>query len=317
MLKSSVDYLVYNIIGLSHDLQISHILSFFIYDVIKLISLLFIFILILSFLRTYLPINKINKWMEKAKYGTSYLTAAIFGAITPFCSCSSIPIFLGFIKSGIPMGVGFSFLITSPIVNQYLLAIMIPFFGIKITILYALTGILIGTFAGMILGRFNLKEEIHSSFRSIEEIDKNCCSNFKERINFAIKESTDLIKKVWIWIIVAIGIGAIIHNYIPRESIELITNKTGIFSVPLATIIGVPMYGSCASIIPITYVLFEKGLSLGTVLAFAMSVSALSLPEAIILKKALSLKLIIAFFSIVTFGIILIGYIFNALQYIL
>lgn len=214
------------------------------------------------------------------------------------------------------MGVAFSFLITSPIVNEYLVVLMLGFFGWKITVAYVLSGILIGVISGLILGKMKLEKHlVKDLFSKNQEAEKEIRYNgFKKRIIFGLNEAISIIRKLWIWILIGVGIGAIIHNYIPAEVIQSIVSKGGFFSVPIAVILGVPMYGSCAAIVPIAIVLFEKGVPIGTALAFMMAISALSLPEAIILRRALKLKLILIFFAIVAAAIILTGFLFNLLQ---
>lgn len=319
MLGELVDLILYSLCGLNPAIKWVESLNFFIYDSIKILLLLLVMISIIGFLRTYLPQNKIKKWISGKKYGSSNVFASLFGAITPFCSCSSIPIFLSFLKAGIPLGVTFSFLITSPLVNEYLVVLMIGFFGWKITLAYVISGILIGVISGLILGRMKLEKYLVKDLISTtDNIKKEIkYDGIKKRVLFGLNEAVSIFKKLWLWILVGVGIGAIIHNYIPSELIQLIISKGGLFAVPIAVILGVPMYGSCAAIVPIAVVLFEKGVPLGTALAFMMAIAALSLPEAVILRRAMKLKLIAIFFGVVTLAIILTGYIYNFLQIIL
>lgn len=284
-------------------------IAFFIYDSIKIILLLFIMITLIGFLRSYLPKNKIKNWLSK-KSGLGNFFASIFGSITPFCSCSSIPIFLSFLEAGVPLGVTFSFLITSPLVNEYLVVLMFGFFGWKITLAYVISGILIGMFSGIIIGKLKLDKYLEKDVTSPKQF-KDTKHTLKSRFNYGLNEGVSIVKKIWLWILVGVGIGAVIHNFVPSSSVQQIVALGGIFAVPLAVLIGVPMYGSCAAIVPIDLVLFQKGMPLGTALAFMMAVSALSLPQAIILKRAMKLKLILIFYGIVTLGIILTGYVFN------
>ncbi len=316
MLQVTIDWLLYGLIGLDSSSKLVQSLNFFIYDSIKIILLLFFMIFAMGFIRTYIPQNKVKKWLSGRKKGLVHLMASLFGAITPFCSCSSIPIFLSFLKAGIPLGVTFSFLITSPLVNEYLVVLMLGFFGWKITAAYVASGILIGVISGLILGSMKLekhlvKDLISSNSKAAKEIKYD---GIKERLVFGLDESTSIIKKLWVWVLVGVGVGAAIHNYVPSELIHGLIAKGGIFAVPIATIIGVPIYGSCAAIVPIAVVLFQKGVPLGTALAFMMAVAALSLPEAIMLRRAMKLKLIAIFFGITTLAIIFTGYLLNALQ---
>jgi len=319
MLSEIVDWILYSVCGLNPELKWVESLNFFIYDSIKIILLLFAMISIIGFLRTYLRQNEVKKWISGKKYGFNNLIAACFGAITPFCSCSSIPIFLSFLKAGIPLGVSFSFLITSPLVNEYLVVLMLGFFGWKITLAYVISGILIGVICGLVLGRMKLEKYlvedlISANNKSGKKIKYN---SIKKRINFGLNEALSIIKKLWLWVLVGVGIGAVIHNYVPSEVIQSVVSKGGVFAVPLVVILGVPMYGSCAAIVPIAVVLFEKGVPLGTALAFMMAIAALSLPEAVILRRAMKLKLIAIFFGVVALAIILTGYLYNLLQGIL
>jgi len=315
MIKLFADWLVYSIFRLEPSSKPGAVINFFIYDSVKILLLLFVMISIIGFFRTFLPQHKIKGWLAKSKaFGN--LFASLFGAVTPFCSCSSIPIFLGFLKVGIPLGVTFSFLITSPLINEYLVVLMLGFFGWRITAWYVLSGICIGVISGIILGRMHLERYISQDI-SVNQSQINLeikFKGFKQRISFGIAEAKIIVKRLWFWVLLGVGIGSLIHNYIPRETIQSIMSKTGNFSVPLATLLGVPMYGSCAAIVPIAVALFRKGIPLGTALAFMMAISALSLPEAVILKRAMKLRLIAIFFGIVALAIILTGYLFNLLQ---
>ena len=313
MLEETVDWTLYSFIGLDPAKAWAVALNFFIYDSIKIIFLLFIMIAAVGFLRTYLPQHKVRKWVTGKKRGLSNLIASSFGAITPFCSCSSIPIFLSFLKAGIPLGVAFSFLVTSPLVNEYLVVIMLGFFGWKITLAYVVSGIFIGMISGLVLGRMKLEKYLVKDIMPAGK-EQEKYEGITERMRFGLNESISIIRKLWIWILLGVGIGAVIHNYIPSELIQSIVSKGGLFAVPIAVILGVPMYGSCAAIVPIAVVLFNKGVPLGTALAFMMATAALSLPEAIILRRAMKLKLIAIFFGIVALAIILTGYVFNLLQ---
>lgn len=288
-------------------------LSFFIYDSIKIIFLLFIMIFLIGILRSYLPEQKIKLWLSKKKLGLGNFMASCFGAITPFCSCSSIPLFLSFVRAGVPLGITFSFLITSPLVNEYLVVLMIGFFGWKITVAYIIFGILIGVVTGLILGKMKLEKYL---IKDVAQANKKCCgcSVKINKYQYGYNEAKSITKKTWLWIVAGVGLGALIHNMVPEAVVHSIIGKGGLWTVPIAVIIGVPIYANCAAIIPVALVLFEKGVPLGTALSFMMATAALSLPEAIILKRVMKTKLILIFFGIVTIGIIIIGYLFNFLQ---
>jgi len=318
MLQLIVDWLVYSLFKLNPQVKWAQVINFFIYDSIKILLLLFVLISVIGFLRSYLPADKIKQWLSRKKVFPNFL-AAMFGAVTPFCSCSSIPIFISFLEAGVPLGVTFSFLITSPLVNEYLVILMLGFFGFKITLFYVLSGIAIGVICGLILGRMKLEKYLEKDLINQDKQDRSekTLKSFKSRLLFGIDEARSIVKKLWPWILIGVGLGAFIHNFVPQELVGKLISKTGFFSVPIATLIGVPMYGSCAAIVPIAVALFQKGFPLGTALAFMMAVAALSLPEAIMLRRAMRLKLIAIFFMVTTLAIILTGYLFNLLQKVL
>ncbi len=314
MLLTFADWFAYMLLGLSPESSLGKTVHFFIYDSIKIIFLLFSMIFIMGFFRSFLSQEKIKGWIKKRALSGNIL-AASFGAMTPFCSCSSIPIFLGFLEAGIPLGVTFSFLITSPIINEYLVVLMLGFFGWKITFLYVLSGLLIGTVAGAVLGKMDLDSYLVADMIARQQVQKPVrYPSLLSRIAYGWHEALSITRKIWMWVLIGVGIGALIHNYVPQEAVQGIIQKTGIFSVPIATALGVPMYGSCAAIVPIAVVLFQKGIPLGTALAFMMAIAALSLPEAIMLRRAMRLPLIMIFFGITAAAIILTGYMFNFLQ---
>jgi len=318
VLQLVIDWLTYSILKLSPDSRLGSSINFFIYDSVKIILLLYVLIAAIGFLRSFISQQKIKSWIIGTK-GWGNFFASLFGAVTPFCSCSSIPIFISFLRAGVPLGITFSFLITSPLINEYLVVLMLGFFGWKITLAYIISGMAIGIVSGAVLGKMKLERYVEKDIlaENAEEISEIKYKGIRQRIVFGIQESNSIVRKLWIWVLIGVGLGAFIHNYVPQETIHAIISKTGIFSVPIATIIGVPMYGSCAAIVPIAVVLFQKGVPLGTALAFMMAVAALSLPEAIMLRRAMKLKLIAIFFAITTLAIIVTGYLFNALQNIL
>jgi uncharacterized membrane protein YraQ (UPF0718 family) len=317
MLSEISDWLTYSLLGFDSSSAAGHAVNFFIYDSAKIILLLFLLVFAMGFLRTYIPRSKVRKWLT-ARRGAGNLFASLFGAVTPFCSCSSIPVFLGFMEAGVPLGPAFSFLITSPLVNEYLVILMLGFFGIKITVAYILCGIIIGTVAGLALGRMNLERHLVRGLVSEAKAPAEASySSLRERLLFGKDEAFSIVKKIWLWIVAGVGIGALIHNYVPQETIQALVSSGGIFSVPLATLLGVPVYGNCVAIVPIAVVLFQKGVPLGTALSFMMATAALSLPEAVILRRAMNLKLILIFFAIVASAIIATGYLFNLLETVL
>ena len=317
MLLRFADWFVYVLLGLSRDNPWGGAVHFFVYDSLKILALLFSLIFVMGVLRSFLPQHRIKEWIKKRSI-LGNVVAAAFGALTPFCSCSSIPIFISFLEAGLPLGVTFSFLITSPIINEYLVVLMLGFFGWKITVLYVLSGLMIGIVSGLILGKMNLEEHLVKDMAAAPaQGAQTAFPSFFSRVRYGWEEAASITRKIWMWVLLGVGIGSLIHNFVPQEAVQGIISRTGIFSVPLATALGVPMYGSCAAIVPIAVVLFQKGIPLGTALAFMMAIAALSLPEAIMLRRAMKLPLIMTFFGITSGAIILTGYLFNALQRVL
>ncbi len=315
MLKHSIDWLCYDLLKLDSASRLVSGVNFFLYDSVKILLLLFFMIAAIGVFRSFISQKRVKKAFGKNRVG-AHLAASLFGAVTPFCSCSSIPLFISFLKSGIPLGVTFSFLITSPLINEYLVVLMLGFFGVRITIAYVISGMAMGVAAGMILGRMNLERFLEPDIVSQAEANGEDAvyRNVKERVAFGVNEAIGIVKKLWLWVLGGVGIGALIHNFVPQEMVRSVVAATGPFSVPIATLIGVPLYGSCAAIVPIAVILFQKGFPLGTALSFMMAVAALSLPEAVMLRRAMKLNLIAAFFGITTGAIIVTGYVFNFLQ---
>ena len=313
MFESIADFLIYRLLGLNPEDRTSSAIHFFVYDVMKIFFLLFAMVFVIGVIRTWLPEYRLKKWMSRGGLWGNFF-AALFGAITPFCSCSSIPLFISLLKAGVPLGVTFSFLVTSPIINEYLVIIMAGEFGVPVTVAYVLSGLTIGTLAGAILGKMGLERMLEKDITTGAEVSAEQTDyTFVSRLKAGWMESVSVVKQVWMWVIVGVAAGAFIHNYVPQEFIHGMMQATGVFSVPLATLLGVPMYGSCATIVPVAAVLFEKGIPLGTALAFMMAMSALSLPEAIMLRRVMRLPLIALYFGITTLAIIGTGYLLNAL----
>lgn len=312
MLLKLADWLVYSLMGLDPEAHHAHALHFFIYDLMKIFLLLSVLIFLIGVIRTYLPEEKLKGWMSKGGLFGNFV-AALFGAITPFCSCSSIPLFISFLKAGAPLGVTFSFLVTSPLINEYLVILMLGTFGWKITLLYVAFGMGMGIASGGIIGKMRMEGHLEHDIIDPGHVPGQSHNGltFAGRLKFGWDEASSIIRKIWIWIVIGVGIGAIIHNYVPQESIHAVMEKTGIWSVPIATILGVPLYGSCAAIVPVAVVLFEKGIPLGTALAFMMAMAALSLPEAIMLRRVMKLSLIGIFFGVTSGAIIISGYLMN------
>lgn len=313
MLLKFADLLVYRLGGFSPDSKFGGALHFFVYDAVKILVLLAVMVFVIGVIRTWLPEDKLKRWMTGRGIAGNFV-AALFGAVTPFCSCSSIPIFISLLKAGAPLGVTFSFLIASPIINEYLAVIMAAEFGLPITAAYVVCGLAIGTAVGAILGRMNLGKYLeHDMLGTPYDFKNTGKQTLASRLRFGWMEAVTVVRQIWLWVLAGVALGALIHNYVPQETITGVVAAAGVFGVPIATLVGVPMYGSCAAIVPIAVVLFEKGIPLGTALAFMMAVSALSLPEAIMLRRVMRLPLIVIFFGVTTVAIIALGYILNAL----
>jgi len=313
MLLELTDWLVYDSLHLDAATRFGKAVHFFVYDTVKIFLLLAGMIFVIGILRTWLPEHRLRRWMSRGGMGGN-LVAAVFGAITPFCSCSSIPIFISLLKAGVPLGVTFSFLVTSPIINEYLVVLMAGEFGVPITLAYVGSGLVIGTCTGALLGRMQLEHHLESDIIAAAEVSGDGVQHtWNTRLRYGWTEAVTVIRQIWLWVMVGVGIGALIHNYVPQDTIHHLMEAAGVFSVPIATVLGVPMYGSCAAIVPIAVVLFEKGIPLGTALAFMMAMAALSLPEAIMLRRVMRLQLIALYFGITTLAIVFTGYWLNLL----
>jgi len=288
-------------------------INFFIKDIIKIFFLLTSIVFAVSFIRSYLPPEKIKKILSNKFPILGYILAALIGTVTPFCSCSAIPLFIGFIESGVPLGVTFSYLISAPMVNEVAAILLFGLFGFKIAAIYIISGVLIAIIVGFILGKLKLEHLVEDYVYKIKvKQDFSIKLTIKDRLQQSYLYTVDLVKKVFPYIIVGVGLGAFIHGYAPANLLVTIANKDNIFAVPIAVLIGVPLYSNAAGTIPIVKALLEKGLPIGTALSFMMAVTALSLPEMIILRKVLKPKLLFLYVIILTLGIIFTGYLFNA-----
>ncbi|HHW20339.1 permease [Thermodesulfovibrio thiophilus] len=314
MLKDIVSYITYGLMHLERGSQLGDAIEFFIYDTIKIILLLAIIIFVVSFIRSFFSPEKTKKILSNKKEFIGNILAALFGIFTPFCSCSAVPLFIGFIEAGVPLGVTFSFLISSPMINEVAVVLLWGFFGWKIAAIYMVTGLLVAIVGGFIIGKLKLEKWVEEyvykfNFGPKKELIKQ---TLKERLLYAKLNTVDILKRVWLFIIIAIAIGGFIHGYVPQDLLVNYAGKGSPFAVPIAVALGVPLYSNAAGILPIVYALMEKGLSIGTVLAFMMAVTALSLPEMIILRKVLKIQLLAVFIGIMTVTIIAVGYLFNA-----
>ncbi|HNV30187.1 MAG TPA: permease [Cyclobacteriaceae bacterium] len=317
-LQHLADWLIYSVLKIDSTSKLGDALNFFVYDSIKIFILLMIVTLLMGTINSYFPIDKVRSFLTKRKwYGLDYFVASFFGTITPFCSCSSVPLFIGFVKGGIPLGITFAFLISSPLVDAVTVAIFWGMFGLKTTLIYVVSGIILSMIAGYTLGRMKLEplltdwvKQLLKNKQDLSEYQEETLS-FIQRIPAIANEALSIVKGVSLYILIGVAIGGLMHGYIPTGFFEEYISKSNPLAVPLAVIVGVPLYSNTAGILPIMQVLVEKGIPLGTVIAFSMSVVALSIPEALLLKKIMTTKMLMIFLAVVTICIILSGYIFN------
>jgi hypothetical protein len=318
-IQDLADWLVFDVFKLEAGKHLTEALNFFIYDSVKILLLVFVIIFFMGIVNSYFPVEKVRNYLSRKKlYGFEYLVASLFGVVTPFCSCSSVPLFIGFVKGGIPLGVTFSFLITSPLVNEVAIGLFIGLFGLKTTVIYVISGVLLGTISGIILQKLKLEKYLTPWVQQVlENSQKETAqfvaekTSFKDRIPSIWKETKSILMGILPYVLVGIAIGGLMHGYIPEGFFEQYMGKDNWFAVPAATILAVPMYSNASGILPVAQVLVSKGIPLGTAIAFMMGVVGLSLPEAMLLKKVMTVKLIGIFFSVVTLCIIISGYIFN------
>jgi len=318
-IQSFADWLIYSFFGIDASSNFGKALDFFVYDTIKILLLLFVIVFIMGIVNSYLPIDKLRNFLANKKlFGLEYFSASVFGAITPFCSCSSVPLFIGFVRGGIPLGVTFSFLITSPLVNEVALAMFFGMFGLKATLLYAGSGILLGTFGGWLLGKMKLEPLLTDWVKNLlaqdllkAEAYQEEKIPFQQRLPEITKSAWEIVRGVLVYVIIGIAIGAAMHGYVPEQFFAYYLGTGAWWTVPLAVILAVPMYANAAGIIPVIQVFVAKGVPIGTAIAFMMATVGLSIPEATLLKKVMSIKLIAIYFGIVTLFIILSGYLFN------
>lgn len=312
------DTVTYKWLGITPDTYLAGTVNFFVYDVIK-IGLLLVFInYIMAVTRYYFPMEKIRGILTKRRwYGLDYLLAALLGVITPFCSCSSIPLFIGFLSAGIPLGVTFAFLISSPLINESSLYLFPAIFGLKITIIYNLIGIGISILGGMIIQKLNMEKYIQPEFlkfksrKQVEAKYENQKVPFNDLVKHWSSEAMDITKKVFPYVVLGVSLGAIIHGFIPEELIARYLSIRSWLVIPIAVLLGIPLYANSVSIIPVIEALVGKGIPMGTALAFMTATVTLSLPEALMLKKVMKLPLLVTFFGITVLGIMIIGYLFN------
>ncbi len=319
MIQQFADWLVYGILGINAASPLGTALNFFIYDTIKIVLLLFAISFVMGIINAYFPIERLRQYLTTHKlYGLDYFMAALFGGITPFCSCSSVPLFIGFVKGGIPLGVTLTFLIASPLVSEVAIAMFLGSFGVKATLIYVISGTVLSMIAGYILGRMRLEPylsdwvknvQVQSNAQSVQwEMKK---TPFFKRLPIITKETWGIVRGVLLYVILGIGIGAAMHGYVPEGFFEQFLSSGNWWGVPLAVILAVPVYANPASVVSVIEVFVAKGIPLGTGIAFMMAIIGLSVPEAIMLKKVMTWRLTAIFFGVVTLLIIISGYLFN------
>lgn len=319
MIQRFADWLVYGIFGLDAASNLGTAVNFFFYDSIKIIILLFCISLVMGIINAYFPIERLRTYLSTHKlYGLDYFLAALFGGITPFCSCSSVPLFIGFVRGGIPLGVTLTFLISSPLISEVAIAMFWGSFGIRATLIYIISGTILSMVAGFILGKMKLEPYLSDWVKNAQkqsdaqsEVWEAEKTPFLKRLPTIAKDSWGIVRGVLIYILIGIGIGAAMHGYIPEGFFEKYLSADNWWGVPLAVILAAPMYANAAGIVPIVEVFVAKGIPLGTAIAFMMAVIGLSIPEATMLKKVMTWKLIGIFFGVVTLLIIISGYLFN------
>jgi uncharacterized membrane protein YraQ (UPF0718 family) len=313
-LQNIADLIIDDVVGMTAGKHLTETLRFFIFEVPKVMLLLVLIIFGVGIIRSYFSTEKTRKMLQGKSLLTGNVMSALLGIVTPFCSCSAIPLFLGFVEAGIPIGVTFSFLIAAPMVNEVALVLLVGLFGWKVALIYVATGLTIAILSGWLIGKLKMEKYVadwvYNVKANAEGLEEERLS-FSDRIQKGFDSVREIVGKIWIYIIIGIAVGAGAHGYVPEDFLGSLLGKENWYGVPLAILMGVPMYSNAAGIIPIVSVLIEKGVSLGTALAFMMSVIALSLPEIIILKKVLKWQLIAAFVGIVAAGIVLVGFIFN------
>lgn len=320
MIQRFVDWLVYDVWGMDASTSLAGAVHFFFYDTIKILLLLFLISIIMGIVNAYFPVERLRNYLASRKlYGFQYFFAALFGAITPFCSCSSIPLFMGFVKGGIPLGVTFSYLITSPLVNEVAVAMFIGILGARITVIYVVSGVLLGMAGGFVLGRMKLERYLSDWVRQVQPgttFDSNTWernnTSFRKRLPAIIHDSWKIVKVVFWYVVIGIGVGSFLHGYVPEDFFEQYMSDNHWFTVPLSVVLAVPLYANAVGIVPVVEVFVAKGVPIGTALAFMMAVVGLSLPEAALLKKVMTWKLVGIFFATVASLIIVLGYLYNS-----
>ncbi|TGU70513.1 permease [Geomonas terrae] len=314
MLKQAADYLTFDLLGLVPGSRGGEALNFFLYDTVKIFFLLTSIIFVVAVIRSSFPPEKTKRMLAHKREYVGNVLAALLGIVTPFCSCSAVPLFIGFVESGVPLGVTFSFLVSSPMVNEVALIMLWGLFGWKIAAIYIGTGLVVAIVAGIIIGKLKMERYVQDYVWQMQVGQADLViPDFRGKLDYAREYTLGLLKKIWPYVIVGIGLGAFIHGYVPADFLARWAGRDNPFAVPVAVALGVPLYSNAAGVIPIVHALMEKGMAMGTVLAFMMAVTALSLPEAVILSNVLKRPLLATFFGIVAVAITIVGYLFNAI----
>jgi uncharacterized membrane protein YraQ (UPF0718 family) len=316
MLDALATWLTFDLIGLTPGTRLGAAVHFFLYDTPKVLLLLVGVVFVMGVVHSYISPERTRAWLAGKPLGLGNVMAAGLGIVTPFCSCSAVPLFIGFLSAGVPLGVTFSFLISAPMVNEVALALLFGLFGWKVAALYLVLGLTVAIVAGLVIGRLNLEHHLEDWVRAIQvgaapDLE-NGKPGWRERLGGGVAHVKEIVGRVWPWLIAGIGVGAGIHGYVPQDLMAGIMGKGQWWAVPVAVLIGVPMYSNAAGILPVIQALLGKGAALGTALAFMMSVIALSAPEMVILRKVLKPTLIAVFAGVVAAGIMLVGFVFNA-----
>ncbi|MCL4441620.1 MAG: permease [Firmicutes bacterium] len=314
MLKYMADAITYGLLGLTPGTHLADALNFFLYDTVKIFIMLSAIIFAVSIVRSFFPAEKTKKILSHRRAFIGNIMAALLGIVTPFCSCSAVPVFIGFVEAGVPLGITFSFLISSPMVNEIALVMLWGLFGWKVAAVYIAAGLTVAVFGGLMIGRLKLEKYVEEYVYQVKAPEVELAElTWRDRIEQACQYTLQILRKVWIFVVVGIAVGGLIHGYAPEDFLVKWAGRDNLFAVPVAVLIGVPLYSNAAGTIPIVHALMEKGMSIGTVLAFMMSVTALSLPEMIILRNVLKPRLIGIFAAIMAVSITIVGYLFNAI----
>ncbi|MDM8534835.1 permease [Clostridiaceae bacterium HSG29] len=312
MVIKLIDYIIYDLMKLDPSSHITGSIHFFLYDTLKIIIILSVMIFLISMIRSFFPAEKVKETLNKFHSSVAYVIAACLGVVSPFCSCSTVPVFIGFVESGIPLGVTFTFLITSPIVNEIAIGFLFLTFGLKIAVIYTLAGMFIGIVSGVLISKLHLEHLVEEYIYEMQAQENFIPKrNFRDRIDFSISQVKDIVGRVWKFVIFGVSLGALIHGFVPSNFLADYAGPNNPLAVFVAVAAGIPMYSNAVGVIPIIEALISKGVGVGTGLAFMMSVVALSLPEMILLKQVIKPKLIAIFVAITGTSILMVGYLFN------